>query len=90
LLLNDLWQAVGELQPIQIGVLFVHTTPDLAYRFYQQREGGDISIVDFITLRHARVEAEVEEMIGLSHAVLYNWTGRSEYRRAVKAFIDSL
>ena len=74
----------------RIGLVFVHTLPDLAYKFYKQREGGDLSIFDFLRVRNVPVENEVEEMIGLGDVVLYNWTGLKEYRRAVHAMAKEM
>jgi hypothetical protein len=68
----------------KIGVLFVHTPPDVAFDFYRSREvSGSISIFDFLRVRDDPVEAEVREMIGQADAVLYNWNGRTEYQDAI-------
>jgi hypothetical protein len=73
-----------------VGTLYVHTLPDLAYRFYREREAKGYSILDFLRVRNAPVEKEVDQMIGLSDAVLYNWTGRALYRRAVRGLMAEL
>lgn len=73
-----------------VALLFVHTTPDLAYEFYKSRERHDISFPEFLKLRSAPVEGEVAEMIGVADAVLYNWTGRSEYQRMIEAFMKAI
>jgi predicted NUDIX family phosphoesterase len=74
----------------RFGFLFVHTTPDVAYSFYRQREQSDISLPEFLALRGAPVESEVEGMIGLSDAVLYNWTGRTRYHRAIHGLMHAV
>ena len=73
-----------------VGLLYVHTPPDLAYEFYREREGSGDSIFDFLRVRNAQVERQVDQMIGLCDAVLYNWTGRSQYRRAVLGLMEEL
>jgi predicted NUDIX family phosphoesterase len=75
---------------VQPGLLYVHTLPDLAYNFYKERESRGVSIFDFMAVRDAPVETEVEQLIGLSDAVLYNWAGRNEYRQAVRALVREL
>lgn len=78
--LSELRNCAGQT-PIK--VIFVHATPDICYKFYKERESDDISIFKFLNIQNAPVERQVREMIGLSDAVLYNWTGRHEYRSAV-------
>jgi predicted NUDIX family phosphoesterase len=73
-----------------IARLFVHTTPDLAFAFYRSRERQDTSFPEFLKLRSAPVEGEVPEMIGVADAVLYNWAGRGEYQRMIRAFMRAL
>jgi hypothetical protein len=73
-----------------LGLLYVHTPPDLAFRFFREREQADIDIMDFLKLRDAPVEREVEGMIAISDAVLYNWTGKDAYCRAVRKLMAKL
>src|SRR5207245_8871850 len=68
---------------LRVGILFIHTPPDIASTFYKARSPRFSSIHDFLRVRDSSVEREVEELIGLSDAVLYNWQGRNMYRRAV-------
>ncbi len=77
--LNELRNCAGNT-PIK--VIFVQTPPDICYKFYKERESRDISIFEFLRIQNAPVETQVRDMIGLSDAVLYNWTGRHEYRSA--------
>ena len=69
--------------PTPIGLLFVHTPPDIAYKFYADRAESSTSIYDFLKVREAAVEQEVEDFIEISDAVLYNLTGRTSYRMAI-------
>ena len=75
---------------IPIGVLFVRTLPDLAFSFFRAREGRGVSFPEFLRMRNAEVEQDVRRMIGLADAVLYNWIGRGEYQRAIRALVASV
>ena len=70
--------------PMLVGVLFVHTPPDVAYNFYRSRSPRPFSIHDFLRVRDSPVEQEVERLLALSDAVLYNWEGRHMYQQAVR------
>jgi len=72
----------------RFGLIYVHTAPDLAYQFYRARENSSITIHDFLALRSAPVEAEVESLIGKADAVLYNWTGLFEFRNIIRAMMS--
>jgi len=76
--------------PTPLGLLFVHTPPDIAYKFYSKRAISNTSIHDFLTIREAPVEGEVEEFIDISDAVLYNWAGRESYRMAIRALFSRI
>lgn len=73
-----------------IGLVYVHTLPDLAYRFYKDREKNDCSIFNFLEVRNAPVEYDVEEMIGQADATLYNWLGLSLYRQTIRGLIHNI
>jgi hypothetical protein len=45
---------------------------------------------EFLALRGAPVEAEVEGLITMADAVLYNWTGRLQYRETIQALMAEL
>lgn len=72
-----------------VAVTYVHTAPDLAYQFYRTRENSSITIHDFLALRAAPVESQVEALIGKADAVLYNWTGLFEFRNVIHAMMSS-
>jgi predicted NUDIX family phosphoesterase len=74
----------------RIGVLFVYTPPDVAFNFFKRRAARGPSIFDFLKTRDAEVEAEVRKMIEISDAVLYNWTGRLEFRSVIRRFLKEL
>lgn len=74
-----------------LGVLSVHTPPDVAYRLFESRERKEISFFDFLHLRNAPVEREVAELIRHADAVLYNWAGRLiDYRRTVASLMEEI
>lgn len=45
---------------------------------------------DFLATRSAEAEGEVEELIGSADAVLYNWTGRLQYRETINSLMAEL
>ena len=70
-----------------LGMLYVHTPPDVAYQFYQQRVDSVKNIHDFLKVREAPVESEVADLIESADAVLYNWQGNDMYHEALCAFM---
>jgi len=80
----------GLADDLKIGVIFVHTPADLAYSFYAERIARGATIAEFLTARSAPVEAEVEGLISVADAVLYNWTGRLQYRETIQALMAEL
>ena len=74
----------------RIGLVFVHTPPDIAFRFYNSRQPEPVSIQDFLTIRESPVERETYDMIGIADAVLYNWIGRPMYREIVRQFMGEV
>jgi hypothetical protein len=47
-------------------------------------------LIDGLAARSADVEGEVEGLISIADAVLYNWTGRLQYRETIKALMSEL
>jgi dephospho-CoA kinase len=78
------------LRTCKVGVLFVQTPPDVAFSFYTQRRAQRASISDFLAARNAPVETEVEDLIKSADAVLYNWTGKPDYHRAIRLLMKEL
>lgn len=74
----------------RFGLLFVYTPPDVAFNFFRLRTGKRSSVFDFLKTRDAEVEEEVRKMIEVSDAVLYNWTGRLDFRRVLRRFLKEL
>jgi predicted NUDIX family phosphoesterase/dephospho-CoA kinase len=74
----------------RIGVLYVHTSPDLAYKFHAERDGNAVSIEEFFTHRDNPVERDVAGMLPYADSVLYNWQGRPMYRRSIQQMVREL
>jgi len=73
-----------------IGLLYVHTLPDLAFKFYSEREKKDDSVFDFLKLRRADTEQEIEAMLPKSDVVLYNWTGKERFWKTIRRLMAEL
>lgn len=78
------------LPKVKIGLIYVHTLPDVAFRLYSRRENRDITFLEFLATRDARVEQDVEKLIGQADGVLYNWIGVEEYRKTIKSMFQIL
>lgn len=70
-------------KPRRVGILFVHTPPNMAFSFYRKRAGKSVSIHNFLRIRKNPVENEVEGMIVLADALLYNWSGQTYFRETI-------
>jgi predicted NUDIX family phosphoesterase len=77
-------------RPIRVGVIYVASTPDVAYRFYRQRELPGASITDFLLVRESPDQAEVGMLLNEADAVLHNWFGRSRYVAVVRSLMAEL
>lgn len=75
---------------VRIGVLYVHTSPDLAYKFHAEREGNSVSIKEFFSQRENPVERDVGGMLPHADGVLYNWEGRPIYRKSINQMMREL
>ena len=74
----------------RIGIVFVQTPPDLAFKFYSDRIAQGATMVDFLAARDAAVEQEVESLISKADAVFYNWTGTFQYRETIRSMMEQL
>lgn len=71
-----------------MGVIYVETPPDIAFRFYRLRLGGSpVNIQDFLLLRDAPVERDLGPMIREADAVLYNSFGVPRFREAIRRLL---
>jgi predicted NUDIX family phosphoesterase len=85
--LENLRKLAGDTK---IGIVFVHTPADLAFSFYADRIAQGASMNEFLSVRNAPVESEVEGLIAIADAVLYNWTGRLQYRETIQELMLEL
>jgi predicted NUDIX family phosphoesterase/dephospho-CoA kinase len=76
--------------PAKVALLYVYTPPHISYMFYQQRCGEQLSVDAFLKLYNSPVEADVNKLIADADAVLYNWTGKLRYERAVRKLMQEL
>ena len=74
----------------QIGLVYVHTPPDISYHFYRERNRPRLTIHEFLQLYDAPVERDVPGMIAISDVVVYNWTGRLEYRNTIRRLMSEI
>jgi hypothetical protein len=70
--------------------MYVYTPPHIAYRFYEGRGADNLSIDEFLKLYNSPVEADVKKLIVDADAILYNWTGKLHYERAVRKLMQEL
>lgn len=77
--------------PIPVAVMYIHTTADIAYELYTQRESQeDLSISEFLDLYTAPVESDVRYFIDGADAILFNWTGTDEYGEVLDTFCKEM
>jgi predicted NUDIX family phosphoesterase/dephospho-CoA kinase len=74
----------------RIALLYIHTPPNIAFKFYEGRSGKKIGIHEFLRLSESPVEAEVKGMIGVADAILYNWTGELRYKETVRRLMKDV
>ena len=74
----------------RIGIVFVQTSADLAFKFFVERFDQGATMSEFLAAREADVEQEVESFISKADAVLYNWTGTLQYRETIRAMMEQL
>jgi predicted NUDIX family phosphoesterase len=85
---------LGELKKLagdrSVALLYVHTPPTVAYKFFKGRSKKSLSIYDFLKVSDSPVEAEVRSMIRGADAVLYNWSGEPLYKDAVRELMHEI
>jgi predicted NUDIX family phosphoesterase/dephospho-CoA kinase len=71
----------------RVGLLYIYTPPNVAYKFYAGRSRKRISIHEFLKLSDSPVEAEARGILEMADAVLYNWTGEPMYKDTIRRFM---
>jgi predicted NUDIX family phosphoesterase len=74
----------------KIGMLYIATPPDVAFEFYRTREAPGASIHDFLRVRDAPGEEEVQDLLSRADAVIDNWFGRDQYMDAIRRLMGHL
>jgi predicted NUDIX family phosphoesterase/dephospho-CoA kinase len=75
---------------LKVGMVYVHTPPDLAFKFQSGRDADAVSIEEFFKRREDPVEEEVKGLLPLADGVLYNWEGRPMYQRSIHMMMREL
>jgi dephospho-CoA kinase len=76
--------------PKRVAVLYVHTPFNVAFEFFQSREGPQTTLEQFMMFRTAPVEREVEQLLSFADVVLFNWSGRDQFARTVRQLMREL
>jgi predicted NUDIX family phosphoesterase/dephospho-CoA kinase len=71
----------------RVGLVYIYTPPDVAYYFYALRSRRKVTIQDFLRIRDDPVEGEIEKLMSVADAVVYNWTGRLRYQAAIRSLM---
>lgn len=87
--LNEL-RAQASAAGLKVAILYMHTPPDLAYSFFRARSGKPTTLDEFLAIREAPVEAEVPHFLAQADAILYNWSGKLSFRRAIHELMETL
>jgi predicted NUDIX family phosphoesterase/dephospho-CoA kinase len=74
----------------RVGILHVETPIDLAYSFYRQRYGSDISFEEYMRVRSSPVEHDIPELSRMADAVIYNRAGKNEYQVALRDLMTAV
>jgi dephospho-CoA kinase len=85
------WERIAALMGRgKLGVLYIETPPDVAFRFYRSREDRQAGLMDFLGVRDGSGEEEVRAFLGQADAVIYNWFGRKRYLATVRRLMADL
>jgi predicted NUDIX family phosphoesterase/dephospho-CoA kinase len=84
------YAALREEVARRVAMLYIHAPADVALRFFQARADTKPTMLDFARVREAPVEAEVPSFLEIADAVLFNWYGRDDLRRAAKRLVREL
>lgn len=68
-----------------LAVIYVHTSPDIAYSLYSDRARKAISFDEYARLCDAEVERDVIAFLPLADAVIYNALGYTAYLHTVRS-----
>jgi predicted NUDIX family phosphoesterase/dephospho-CoA kinase len=84
--------ALRRLSNGSLALLYIYATPDLALRLFCQREGlveAEYG-TEFFNIIGAAVESDIHVMMNDADAVIYNWSGETNYEEAIVAMAGVL
>jgi predicted NUDIX family phosphoesterase/dephospho-CoA kinase len=87
---NTILELKRQAKDTKIGVLYVYTPADLAFKFHSGRDADTVSIEEFFKRREDPVEEEVNGLLPMADGVLYNWEGRPMYQRSIHMMMRDL
>ncbi len=81
-----------ERSRVPVALLFVHASPDVAYRLYVGRGDAERQVEPdaFMKMFSAPVEREIPFMVSHADIVLYNWSGKAKLTSVLSAMADEL
>lgn len=79
-----------QVAPERIALVYVYTPPNIAFQFYNLRADASVTIEQFLRLNDAPVESEIKKLIADADAILYNWSGKLEYEKAIRKFMQEV
>lgn len=86
--LDGIYRLLGSHR--RCAVLYVHTPPDMAHKFYCARKGAKIPFRQFLEVRDAEVELEVPRFLRNADGVVYNWFGRKQYNHTLRQLVNRI
>ena len=75
---------------LKVGMVYVHTPADLAFKFHSGKDADTVSIEQFFKRREDPVEEEIKGLLALADGVLYNWEGRPMYQKSIHMMMRDL
>jgi predicted NUDIX family phosphoesterase/dephospho-CoA kinase len=87
---TTLFELKRQAKETKIGMLYVYTAADLAFKFHSGRDADTVSIEEFFKRRDDPVEEEVKSLLPMADGVLYNWEGRPMYKRSIHMMMRDL
>jgi predicted NUDIX family phosphoesterase len=76
--------------PRRVATIYVHTPINVAFEFFRSRAGPRATIHDFLEVRGAPVEQDVQRLIRDADAVVFNWKGRAQYRSIIRTLMREI
>jgi predicted NUDIX family phosphoesterase len=84
------FEAVLEAIDRPIGLIYVETTPDVAFHFYRQRETPVATMSEFLNVRDGPGEEGVRDLRDRADIIIYNWHGLENYWASLEKLMRDL